>query len=160
MINSTNKTIAFFLSAFLAVVSWAIIIIYLAFKVATLFRFGVMDLNFPGFLLTTILVSIYTVVILFKISTFSYFPLILLLLHMASLNGSTLAIMFIIVDLVMLLLLNTGAVSKPASQTRYYYSNSQNQQSGPFQSNNQESKPKQTVVDDDNVFDAEYHTKD
>lgn len=158
MVNTTNKTISFFLSALLSLVSWGIIIVQVVLSLATLFNLGLSNVDIIGFTLTTILVTIYTIVILFKVSNFSYFPLILILLHMATLNGSTLAIIFIIIDLIILILLNTGTSPRPTSQTRYYYTNSQ--QSGPFSSNENTGPMPKHTIDDDNVFDAEYHTKE
>lgn len=157
MINSRNKTIAFFLSALLTAVSWAIIIIYILVSVVSLFKLGLYNVNIVGFTFATILISIYTIVILFKVTSFSYFPVVLILLHLSTLNGSALSVLFIIADLALMVLLNTGASQKPTSQTRYYYSSSQ--QSNPFSSASQEPQPKQTI-DDDNVFDAEYNTKE
>jgi hypothetical protein len=152
MVNFTNKTIAFVLCAFLTILSWFIVILNVILRLTTFFAIGLYSVDTVGFILVTLLLTMYTVFILFKISNIAYFPIILILFHMATLNGSTLAIFFIIIDLIVLILLNT---SKSNSNDNDF----SNTNKSYYDSNNNNSNNKNNHINDDNVFDAEYKTK-
>lgn len=77
-----------------------------------------------------------------------------MLLHMGTLNGSTLAILFIIIDLIIMILMNVGSSSAKATG----YSSSQTQ-SNKYQ-NTYSTRPNSHTINNDDIFDAEYKTKD
>ena len=92
----------------MVLLSWGIIIINALLRIGTLFQFGIYSIDAISFTLVTILFSIYTLVILFKFSNTAYFPLLLVLLHMSALRGTLVLVMFVIADLLIFTLLNTG----------------------------------------------------
>lgn len=155
MISSTNKLISFFLGVVLTLFSWGIIFVNVILRITTLFEIGLYSVDTVGFTLTTILLTFYTFTILFKVSRISYFPIVLMLLHMGTLNGSTLAIFFIIVDLIIMILMNVGTSSNKATG----YSNSQTQ-SNNYQDNTYSTRTNTHTINDDDIFDAEYKTKE
>ncbi|WP_423364190.1 hypothetical protein [Mycoplasma sp. P36-A1] len=160
MISGKNKTMAFLISLILSMVSWGIVVFNVILRVSTLFQYGVYNIDGFGFVFVTILLSIYTLLILFKFSNSAYFPILLMLLHMAAMRGSTLIVPFIIADLAILLLLNTGPsiqTNHSSSQRTYYYST--------FGSDKPSSKSEpitssSSKIKEQDVFDAEYTTKD
>lgn len=158
MLSNQNKLIAFILSSILTIVSWAIIFINLILRITSLMQIGLYSIEPLGFFLTTIFLSIFTISILFKIRATSYTPVILILFYMMSLNGSGISLFYVIMSLLILILLNTGAVSAPEgnyqhSKYRGFYT------TGNKQSTNQTSNETHNFNNDD-VFDAEYSTKE
>lgn len=162
MLNVSYKSVAFVLGAIMSVLSWIVIFFNIVLRIVSLNSLGVYSIDIVGFIFTTIVVSAYTMFILFKISSTAYFPIILILLHIATLNGSSLAIIFIIVDLIMLFLLNS--TPKPLSEQSgkrkkqtYYYKNS-----AQYNANDKTETNKKTATkkaNDDDIFEAEYKTK-
>ncbi|MDF9867568.1 hypothetical protein OKW22_001143 [Bacilli bacterium PM5-3] len=150
MISNKNKLISFFLSSVLTIISWGIIFLDVILQVTTFFEISIYNVDTIGFTFTTLMLTFYTFTILFKISGISYFPIVLILLHMGTLNGSTLAILFIIVDLLIMLLLNTGADQNIYTKSTYYQKK---------KDNNSTSKTIHKTASD-NIFDAEYKEKD
>ena len=148
MISTRNKSISFFLCVILTVISWGIIFLNVILRITTFFEFGLDSVDTIGFTFTTILLTFYTLIVLFKISGVSYFPIVLILLHMATLNGSTLAILFVIVDLIIMVLLNTGTDQSFNTKTTYYQRAQANEQAQP-----------KRPLDNGDVFDAEYKEK-
>lgn len=166
MLSGKNKTLAFFISLGLSVVSWVIIILNVILRVTTLFQYGIYSIDAFSFTFVTILLSIYTLLILFKFSNNAYFPILLILLHMASLRGSTMVILFIVADLLMLLLLNTGPniqTNHNGTQRNYYYSVFSNfghsaQEDNKTNTYQQSSSNRNLNASD--VIDVEFTTKD
>lgn len=145
MINATNKKIAFFLSLLLSIISWVILFFNIILKITTLTQVGLYGINTFSFAFVTILLSIYTFYIIFKLSNVAYFPVLLMIFHISALNASTLAIFYIIIDLILLLILNTGtAINHNENKPRY----------------TTKTAPSASRVNNDNVFDAEFHTKE
>ncbi|MDL2212101.1 hypothetical protein LJB88_04420 [Erysipelotrichaceae bacterium OttesenSCG-928-M19] len=157
MISSRNKSISFFLAAMLSLISWIIIFVNIILRFTTLFAIGLYSVDTIGFIFVTILLSIYTIAILFKLSTGAFFPIILMLLHMATLNGSTLAIFFIVIDLIIMILLNTGSIKTEQPTSTGSYSQYRNTY---YSNNNTNERTTRSPLDENNVFDAEYKTKD
>ncbi|MEG0686818.1 MAG: hypothetical protein RR425_05990, partial [Erysipelotrichales bacterium] len=138
-------------------------------KISTAFKFGISDIDLLGFLFVTILLSIYVLVIAFKIRGVAYFPIILLLFHISSLNGAALSIFFVIADIVLLVLLNTGTIKQTEDDSTTFYtsfgpggfSSGQSRSSSSNQSNSSNtSSSRAKRVDSDDIFDAEYNTKE
>jgi len=152
MIRTTNKLISFSLSAILTIISWGIIFINLILRITTFWEIGLYSINITGFVFVTILLTIYTFTILFKFSGVTYFPIVLMLLHMSTLNGSMLAILFVVVNLIIMILMNTGNEPVTNKNTTFFRQTNSNQY-------NDNSQPKRTV-DNGDVFDAEYTEKD
>ena len=143
MISGKNKIIALSISSIIVLISWVIIFIDIILNISTAFQFGISQIDSGGFILTTLLATFYTVFLIFKFRSFATFPLILMLLHLATLNGSILAILFVSLDLALTLLLNINS-----GETKPIY-----EQNNTNQSTN-------SHINSDNVFDAEYHTKE
>jgi len=158
MIFSRNKTYAFVLSLIMVLISWGIIIINAILRVGTLFQFGIYSIDAFAFTLVTIAFSIYTIVILFKFSNIAYFPLLLVLLHMSALRGNLILGAFVVADLIIFTLLNTGRKVQVnnlgGSQTCYFntYSTSGND-SEPASVNS-----KSTYTNSD-IIDVEFESK-
>ncbi|MDR3214705.1 MAG: hypothetical protein LBT75_00285 [Bacilli bacterium] len=157
MLSFNNKKIAFYLSLGSCLFSWLIIFSNIVLRIVTFNELGIYNIDVIGFFFTTLLLTSYTLFINFKITNFAYFPIILFLLHMATLNGSMLAIIYVIIDLVILFLLNVSPQNNHTSQSSYFNSHTSNENSY-YERNNKQEKP-QHKASDDNVFDAEYKTK-
>ncbi|MDR1782091.1 MAG: hypothetical protein LBR40_03730 [Bacilli bacterium] len=161
MINASNKSIAFILGTIMSILSWIIIFFNIVLRIVTLNSIGVSSIDTIGFLFTTLLMSAYTFYILFKINNVSYFPILLILMHIATLNGSAIAIIYVIVDIIIMFLLTTesslfGKNTKTTTYTKSsytnYYNNNNYNDTNFKKTNNQK-------ADDDDIFDAEYKTK-
>lgn len=148
MSDNRNKLIAFILGISLSIFSWIILFISVILKLTTISQLGIFDLNLFGFFFTNIIVTVYSIFIIFKIKRTAYFPLIMMLFHILSMEGSYLSIAFVTIDLIILILLNTQKSIKKSPSEEYLYK----QKMG--------SPRYKTKIDEDNVFDVEFTTKD
>ena len=163
MLSNQNKIIAFILASILTIVSWVIIFTNIILRITSLMQIGLYSIEPLGFFLTTILLSIFTISILFKIRATSYTPVILILFYLMSLNGTGITYFYVIMSLLILILLNTGAVgvgdgSYQQSQYRRFYRTSNSNNSSSQQTT--QANTSQHNFNNDDVFDAEYSTKE
>ena len=168
MISNRNKLIAFVLAGTLTIISWAIIFFNIILRITTLMQIGLYSIDTLGFFITTIFLTIFTISILFKFRATSYTPVIFILLHMMTLNGTGISYFFIVMNLLIMLFLNTGAITTTSGYSqnqannqrytnyqRYNRSYSQNSQKNSDYQNNANRN-----VNNDDIFDAEYSTKE
>ncbi|MGL4382363.1 MAG: hypothetical protein ACRCTA_01450 [Bacilli bacterium] len=121
MINTKNKSLAFILYLITAVLSWLVFLSSFIIQLATLFQDSISNINLFSFLFATILLTIYTLIIMFKLRAGAFFPLIILCLHLLSLEGSILLPVYVIIDIVVLILLNTREKNNPSTSKYSYY---------------------------------------
>lgn len=155
MINTNTKISAFIISLIGSLLSWILILISSVFKIADLYQYGLTNISLFGFAMTTIIMSVYTFFILFKISGTTYFPIVLMFFHLVTLTESAWLFVFLAIDIALIILLN---VRQPAKAGPNYYNYHRKHDGYYNNANNESSKPNR--VDSDNVFDAEYTTKD
>lgn len=152
MINPNSKTAAFIISLIASLVGWVLIFIATIIKIIDLYQYGLANISLFGFAFSTIVMSIYTFVILFKFRGKTFFPVILMFLHLLTLTGSTWLFVYLAIDVALMILLNTTI---PLPHDEAFSS---------FKESNAYSQRKKAAtnkrVDQDNVFDAEFTTKD
>lgn len=148
MSNNRNKLIAFILGISLSVFSWVILFISVILKLTTFTELGIFNLNLFGFFIANIVLTIYSIFILFKINQTAYFPILIVFLHIIALEGSYLSIIFVAIDLIILVLLNTQKTIKKSPSEEYMRKQKMN------------ATKKRTNIDEENVFDVEFTTKD
>ena len=162
MFVNKNKTYAFFLSLAMVVISWSIIFINVVLRITTLFQFGINTIDAVGFTLVTILLTVYTFIILFKFSNNAYFPFVLIMLHLSTLSGTAIIVMYLIADLIILLLLNTGQniqVNGKGANKHVFTTFSSCQPNNEKTYNNPFEANRASRIPDPNVIDVEYTTK-
>lgn len=179
MISNRNKLIAFFLAGSLTIISWTIIFLNIVLRITSLMQIGLYSIDILGFFITTIFLTIFTISILFKFKATSYTPVIFILLYMMSLNGTSISYFFIFMNLLIMIFLNTGAINTTNTNSqnqnrkqRYYYYNTSNQNNTNYQNNTSSQKNNNYQedvnyqnnghrnVNRDDIFDAEYSTKE
>lgn len=151
MLNAKNRLSSFLLYLLITIVSWIIVIFNFLRMIVTLFSVNTDSVNMTTFTLTSILLTFYTLFILIKPSAKAFAPIIFLFLHLNSMDQSMLSYSFIAIHVIVMLLLNTGSKSLDTQNGYYYSSQSSNRSYG----NNNDK-----LGDDENVFDAEYTTRD
>lgn len=152
MINPNSKIAAFIISLIASLVGWVLIFIATIIKIVDLYQYGLANISLFGFAFSIIVMSVYTFVILFKYKGKTYFPVILMFLHLLTLTGSNWLFVYLAIDVVLMILLNT-TIQIPRNEAFSSYN-----ESNAYSQRKEAATNKR--VDKDNVFDAEFTTKD
>lgn len=152
MLSFRNKTIALVLYIMLTIFSWFIILGSLFINIfAFIFSNPPLEVGLFGFLLTTIFLTIYTLIIVFKFNANAITPALIGIFHLVTLSNTGFLYFFIIIDVIVLILLNIASKDAEAvNRTRTFY-----YQFGPNSQSN--GSTKSSSLQDNNVFDAEYN---